>query len=294
MQVADVVVVGTGVLGMAIAVAVADAGLEVALVGPGHPVCGAASSAAGAMLGVLGEHTAAEKGSQGRADLFFRHESALLWPHWVAGIAERGGAQVPLNEGTVVIANLDHPADRDNLDCIRGAAAVLGLPAHEVDPRHIPGLRPAPRHAPVAALSLPREGWVDATILLRALDMACVAHLRVQRVGQAARSILMSADNSAASGVILNDGSRLVAGHVVVGAGTGTAGLVAPLAPLMGPLPAVLAATGVSLIMDVAPAAQPPLVIRTPNRDFACGLHLVPRGPAGLYVGATNRFTTTW
>jgi hypothetical protein len=42
---------------------------------------------------------------------------------------------------------------------------------------------------------------------------------------------------------------------------------------------ALLVRTGVSL----------PYVIRTPNRDFACGLHLVPRRDGAVYVGATNR-----
>ncbi len=44
--------------------------------------------------------------------------------------------------------------------------------------------------------------------------------------------------------------------------------------------------------MDVSESTQPPLVIRTPNRDFACGLHVIPHGRSGLYVGATNRFIT--
>jgi hypothetical protein len=112
----DVAIAGTGVLGMVIALAAADAGLQVALVWPGYDTCGAASPAAGAMLGVLGEHTAAEQGPQGRADLAFRHESALRWPQWVDEIAEHSGATVPVHHGTVVIANLDNSGDRDNLE----------------------------------------------------------------------------------------------------------------------------------------------------------------------------------
>jgi glycine oxidase len=44
--------------------------------------------------------------------------------------------------------------------------------------------------------------------------------------------------------------------------------------------------------MDIPTEAQPPVVLRTPNRGWACGLHLVPRGPGGLYVGATKRPTS--
>jgi glycine oxidase len=216
----DVAIAGTGVLGMAIALAAADAGLQVALVGPGYDTPGAASPAAGAMLGVLGEHTAADEGPQGQADLVFRHESALRWPQWVDEIAEHSGVTVPVHHGTVVIANLENSGDRDNLDAIRDAADILGLPACDLDPRQVPGLRPAPRHAPVAALSCPLEGWVDVDALLAALDTACRAHPRIHRVPRAAHSVLVSGGSRAASGLTLDDNTKLTATHTVLAAGT--------------------------------------------------------------------------
>lgn len=290
----DVVVVGTGALGLAVSLAAADAGLDVTLVGPGDNQPGTASAAAGAMLGVLGEHTTAEqRAPHGRADLQFRHASALMWPDWLDQIAEHSGTRIPLGQGTVLIANLDHPPDRDNLDAIADAAELLGLPVEQVDPRRVPGLRPAPRHAPVAALSCPREGWVDARSLLAALNSACRAHPRVHHVTGTVDRVLLSDRSRSAAGVILDEGTRLGAGQVVLAAGAATAAQLAPLAPIIGPLPQILTAKGVSLLMDVPVAAQPPGVIRTPNRDFACGLHLVPRAHGGLYVGATNRFTIT-
>ncbi len=285
----EVVVVGTGVLGMAIAVAAADAGLRVALVGPGYSTPGAASPAAGAMLGVLGEHTRAD---QDMTDLMFRHESALLWPGWLDAIDDHTGIGVPFGQGMVVIANLDHPADRDNLEAIRQAAATLGLPVEELDPRQVPGLRPAPRHAPVAALVCPHEGWINAEALLVALDTTCRGHPGVDRVPGTARSVLVTPDRHAVTGVVLDDNTRVVSESVVLAAGAGTEALLSPLVSLTGSLPAVLAAKGVSLTIEVPESAQPPMVIRTPNRDFACGLHVIPHGRGGLYVGATNRFTT--
>lgn len=290
----DVVVVGTGVLGSAVSLAAADVGLDVTLVGPGEHQPGTASAAAGAMLGVLGEHTTAEQqATHGHADLLFRHTSALMWPDWLDRIAEHSGTRIPLDQGTVIIANLDHPPDRDNLDAVQHAAGLLGLPAEQVDPRHVPGLRPAPRHAPVAALSCPHEGWVDARDLLAALTTACRAHPRIHQVTGTVSRVLLSDRSPAAAGVLLDEGTRLGAGQVVLAAGAATAALLTPLASVTGPLPQILAAKGVSLMMDVPAEAQPPGVIRTPNRDFACGLHLVPRARDGLYVGATNRFTTT-
>jgi len=281
----DVVVVGTGVVGMAIALSAADAGLKVGLVGPGYAVPGAASQAAGAMLGVLGEHTA---GQSSTADLWFRHQSALRWPGWLGTLIERAGMRVALRQGTVVIANLDYPADHENLDAIRAAAANLDQPVEELDPRQVMGLRPAARHAPVAALLCPQEGWVDTTALLSAMNTATQTHPRIERLDGTAAQVLVT--NGRAVGITLEDGTQLHAGAVILAADTATDGLLAPLAAHTGPLPKVLAAKGVSLLLDVPEPAQPPMVVRTPNRDFACGLHLVPNS-GGLYLGATNRFT---
>lgn len=69
----DVIVVGTGVVGIAIAVSAADAGYGVCLVGPGPYAQGSTSGLPGRSSGVLGEHTAAETDP---AALVFRYESA--------------------------------------------------------------------------------------------------------------------------------------------------------------------------------------------------------------------------
>ena len=118
------------VLGIAVALGAVDAGAGGGLVNHGQAVPGAASPAAEAMLGVLGEHSADRSSS---AALWFRHGSALRWPGWLDALAERAGPRVALRAGTVVIANLDYPADRDNVDAIRTAAGELGLPVEDLN-----------------------------------------------------------------------------------------------------------------------------------------------------------------
>jgi glycine oxidase len=141
-------------------------------------------------------------------------------------------------------------------------------------------------------LACPHEGWVNAEALLTALDTACRNHPGVEWVPGTARSVLVCAGTPTARGVVLDDGTRVAGEKVVLATGAASAHLLTPLQALTGSLPAVLPAKGVSLMMEVPEPAQPPGVIRTPNRDFACGLHVIPHGGAGLYVGATNRFTT--
>jgi glycine oxidase len=285
----DVIVVGTGVVGMATALVLGSADLRVSLVGPGLDPP-AASLAAGAMLGVLGEHTAADENPDGLADLVFRDASARLWPALLDQIAEHCGISVPLHRGTVIVANFDNAADWENLDAIRRAGASIGLPVQSLDPRAVPGLRPAGRHAPVDALLCPDEGWVDTSILLPALQMACANHPRIRAVRHSAREVLVTGD--AVTGVRLDDRTSILADQVILAAGFGTAALLAPLlANGLGSLPRVLPVLGFSLLVDIADNTPLPMVIRTPNRDFACGLHLVPRGSHSVYVGATNRFS---
>ena len=45
---------------------------------------------------------------------------------------------------------------------------------------------------------------------------------------------------------------------------------------------------GVSALVDTEDGSVPESVIRTPNRAFACGLHVVPRAGGTVYFGATN------
>ena len=66
------------------------------------------------------------------------------------------------------------------------------------------------------------------------------------------------------------------------------------LPPLIRRVPRLFSGGGSSLIFDPTrcyggkSAAIVPHVVRTPNRSFACGLHMIPRGELHVYVGATN------
>ncbi len=287
----DVIVIGTGVLGMAIALHAADQGLSTTLVGPGPYTDEAASPAAGAMLGVLGEHVASAPRPLDRAELQFRHDASQRWPGFAARLTEATGALVSVQRGTMVIANLDNHADHANVDAIRAAAHQLDQRVTDVDPRDVAGLHPAPRYLPTTALYLPEEGWVDTTTLLPALQQACANHPGIHHRPCHVTKVQVGTDESV-RGAELDDGSTQHARHVVLAAGAATGQLLAGL-PRLSTLPALRAGKGVSMTVGADEAQQPPYVIRTPNRDFSCGYHLVPRRGGRLYVGATNRIGDT-
>jgi glycine oxidase len=87
--------------------------------------------------------------------------------------------------------------------------------------------------------------------------------------------------------VTLTNGDRLTAGHVTLAAGARTQSLLDGL-PVGERIPPLVSGYGVSVLMRTFDGTAPRSVIRTPNRSFACGLHLVPRGDGQVYIGATN------
>ncbi len=100
----------------------------------------------------------------------------------------------------------------------------------------------------------------------------------------------MNADR--VTGVILADATRVPSGCVVVAAGAGSSKVLRTLGDLPGKLPAMLAGKGVGVVFK-AHGMDLPCVVRSPNRDFACGVHMVPRNTGHVYVGATNRISAT-
>lgn len=286
----DVLVAGAGIIGAVTALELADRGLAVLCAGPDAATAGTASSAAGAMLGVLGEVTAGPDSPLDDAGLRLRDQAARAWPALAGRIHDLSGAPVPIRHGTVVIANLVNQGDRANLAAIRAAARQLNLPCENIDPDAVPYLHPAPGHQPADAVWLPGEGYLDTSVLLPALHAAVQAHPAIGRLPQPVRHV--THDTHHATGAILNDGTPVFAGHVVLAAGTGTQALLDHLGPRTGVTARLLPGKGTAFTFR-DPGHQPEAVIRTPNRDFACGTHLIPRQDGNHYLGATNRIAGT-
>jgi glycine/D-amino acid oxidase-like deaminating enzyme len=89
-------------------------------------------------------------------------------------------------------------------------------------------------------------------------------------------------------GVALMSGARLSGGAVVLAAGCQSQALLDGIPQVATRIPRLLSGVGVSALLRGDKLPAPPHVIRTPNRAFACGLHMVPRRPGEVYIGATN------
>jgi glycine/D-amino acid oxidase-like deaminating enzyme len=286
-EMSDALVIGGGIVGSALALRLADAGLLVARIARPADRSGQASRAAGAMLGVFSEVSAEEPPDRVDLDVRERLAARRLYDPWVAGLAERSGAPVAITPGLFVVGNADGEDDEAGLAAIAAAAVAHGSKADVVGWRDVPGLEPERQARPFGVVYLPDEGSVDTGLLLDALEAVLAAHPGVETVADRAVSIAPGPGDQLC--VRLSSGGQRTAGQVVLAGGAETSELLRASEGLDAGVPPVLAGRGVSVTLRAPVRID--TAIRTPNRGFACGTHVVPRA-GGVYLGATNRLST--
>jgi glycine/D-amino acid oxidase-like deaminating enzyme len=297
---ADTVIVGNGALGMFLADELIErqAG-SVVVIGPSSREAGA-SQAAGAMLGCFGEVTTESLRTDAARTRFELGVAAHdRWPRVLHRLQETSPTGRPLQVATeshVILNSVGASLDDANFVAMIAALNEYQKPWAEIDPNEIPGYRPRLESRALRAVHLPTEGAVDGRGVLAALD----ARLRaagVTVVDQTVRRVACS--NGAATGVELDDGRVIEAGNVVVAAGARSEALVRTA--FDDELDMVPTIPGLGFAMIARRTGGDPFtsVVRTPNRGFACGLHVVPAGDGREYYGATNRLvdhvtSVTW
>lgn len=285
----DVVVVGNGVLGLSLATALGLRGAgRIALVGDESRAY-AATPAAGAMLGCFGEATTTLLATPfGRTKLDLAVRAGRIWDDWLARLAELAPDESSLitAEGTMVVLNtVGGEMDDGNFRAVETAAMMHDATAEPVDIDKLPWIDPDPNARPLQALYLPGERAVDASRLLVRLERAAAQAGVDVHYGMAEQ---VQTSGGRVTGITLRDGTALHAGQVVLATGARTNDLLAGMDNLRYRVPLVFGGCGVSALLNMNEPACPPFVLRSPNRAFACGLHLVPRSADTAYVGATN------
>lgn len=249
----DVAVVGGGLIALASAAALADAGCRVQLFAPRRR--GEASPAAAGMLA-----PGVERGT-GPA-----HQFALLardrYPSYVASLAERTGVDVPLERnGVLRAAYTEADAERMRADATPGAdwLDAAALAALE------PALAPA-----FGALLHRDDGAVDNRLLLRALWALVRAHRRIA-VDDAAVTALER------GGTLLTlrtgTGARVQVPRAVLAAGAWTPAIEGLPRPVM-----VEPVRGQMLALAGRPISRV---------TYALGGYVVPRRDGRTLVGST-------
>ncbi len=266
----DVIVVGGGVIGLTAGWRLAQRGLRVTVLERDVPGSGTSRVAAG-MLAPIAE---ADVNEQPLLRLGVR--SARMYPEFVEELRDVAG----VDPGYLACGALLTARDRDEAESLRREEAVrasLGLRVSRLLPGEARALEPALAPALRLALDVPDDHAIDPRALVPALMAAAERAGVTLRSGAAVERVELAGDRLA--GVVLADGSRLAAGHVVIAAGpwSGSIGGLpdharVPIRPVKGQ------------IMRLHDPAGPGLLTRVLRMRPA---YVVPRGDGRYVLGAT-------
>ncbi len=269
----DVAIIGAGIVGVAVAYEVLRRGASVGMIAPRNSALGAASQAAGAMLSIFSEVQPDDSELRVTEDVDERIRADALWRIWLQELNDRGST-IFRTRGTWVVGLPDEQAA---LSRIAAAARQHRHVAETHLASNVPGL--VPSRAMGNALWLPSEEGVDADELLGALSAALLAHPRFQWCDDVTVASAVSGDQV----VVTGHQGTVTASHAVIAAGVASAAVMPPETAL----PILLQGRGSGLTLKAKVPHE--TVIRTPNRVFNCGIHLVPRSNSLSYIGSTNR-----
>jgi len=265
----DVVVIGAGVIGLASAWRAAQRGFRTLVVDAAEPGKGATGVAAG-MLAPVTEAAFGEEEL-----LALNLESARRYRDFVAELEQETAIETGYRpSGTLAVAT-----DRDQTALLRQLYRFqrsLGLDAEWLRGSECRRLEPALAPHVAGGIRSNIDHQVNPRSLSAALARALERAAGELRTGTVATPIL---DGDRVSGVALDSGDRIAAGHVVIAAGWrsgGMAGLPAaasvPVRPVKG-----------QILRLRGPVTAPPAgrVVRTPE------VYVVPRADGEIVVGAT-------
>ncbi len=271
----DVVVVGGGIIGLAVAWRARLRGLSVAVLERGAVGERCATGVAAGMLAPVSE---VEFGEAGRGVLELGLHSARMWPAFAAELEQAAGTEVALRRsGTLVVAR-DEDEARE-LERQIELRRSLGLSVQRLRPSAARELEPALAPTVRLALEAPDDHSVDPRLVLAALRRACeLAGVRVREHAPVAR-VELDGRFERIAGVTLAGGERIVGGRVVLAAGAWTAeleGLPAHARVRVRPVK--------GQIMRLRDPAGAGLLRRVLRFE---GGYVVPRGDGRYVLGAT-------
>jgi glycine oxidase len=260
MKSSDVHIVGGGIIGCAIGLALAEEKLSVTVIERGEPGREASWAAAGMLAPSSEHHEAAALAELARA-------SAALYSAWVRKLAEQSSIDIGYRtEGTLQLAFTEEEA--------QSLAALPAAVGEKLTPEEARRREPALSEKIAAAVFLPDDVQVDNRLLLEALLESCRRAGVNFRPGTEVSDILLQ--NRRALGVRTADGARLEAGLTINAAGCWAAQLGqaatrrAPTRPVRGQ---------VLLLQSERPLLRH--VVRSTR------VYVVPRADGRLLVGST-------
>ena len=270
-QVADVIVVGAGVIGLSVALGAARSGMDVVVADP-EPARGASWVAAGMLAPVTELHYGEE------ALLELNLAAARRWDAFAAELAALSGPVGYRRTGTLLVAYDDD--DRAWAEELFAFQHKLGLEVQWMDSRRTRQMEGAVAPGIRAGVWAPGDHQVHNRQLLAAL-LRAVAAVGVRMVHQSASAVECSAGTL--SGVRLSSGALVRAPAAVLAAGCRSAqvgGIPPQAAPSVRPVK--------GQILRLRPRSGGPVLWRSVRAVVeGSSVYLVPREDGSVVVGAT-------
>ena len=269
----DAVIVGGGLIGLAVAWRASQRGLRVAVADP-EPGSGASHAAAGMLAPVTEAHYGEER------LLELNLASAGRYADFAAELEDLAGTPSGYTaHGTLAVAF--DTGDRAVLTDLAAFHRRLGLPSEPLTGRECREREPLLSPDVQSGLLVPGDHQVDNRLLVAAL-LSVIARAHVPLYRERVAELVV--EHGTATGVRLTGGRTLRAGHVVLAAGCHStsipglpAGVLPPIRPVKG-----------QILRLAVPAEAAPFLNHV-VRGVVRGRHvyLVPRDHGELVVGAT-------
>ncbi len=266
----DVVIVGAGAIGTAIAWRCAQRGLDVTVIDP-DPARGAWRTAAGMLAPTTELHYTETPLLQLNLD------SLARYPAFVAELEDETGLEVGYRRSGAIAVAWD-AADLAALRDLQVFATGLEVDAQLLTATQLRELEPALAPGLPGGLYAPGDHQVDPRLLHAALTAASIARGVTFVVATAA--VELAGDQ--AVGVRLSDGTHIAAGTVVLAAGSWSAQVDGLPRDVRAPIRPV---QGQTLRLIPPPDLQLRHILRASVRGSA--VYVVPRSDGRLVVGAS-------
>lgn len=271
----DAVIVGGGVIGLAVGWRAARRGLRVVVVERDRPGTATSFVAAG-MIAPVTEAEASEP-----ALLSLSRQSARGYPAFVAELAEASGVDPGYRRsGTLLVAR-----DADEAAVLERELELrhsLELPVRRLRASEARVLEPALAPTLRLALEMPEDHAIDPRALCGALEAALVAAGGELRAGAEVAALTFAGDR--VTGVRLRDGATLGADRVVIAAGPWSGGgfglpeaARVPLRPVKGQIVSLRDPRGPGLL-DRVIRMQPGYLVPRGDGRYALGASMEERG----------------
>ena len=217
------------------------------------------------------------------------HLATRMWPSFEKELIEYAGDALPsgckdcqgyaleggcAQEGTFVINNTSaDDLDDDNFEAIISALVDFNEPHSLINPRDIPGYKPAQKSRATRAVVIHNEGWYNPRLFIEKLDAILLKSPKIRIVNDTVDKLYLS--SGLISKVQLSSGEIIDGDHFVLANGASLTDLL-NRSDLDLNIQRIFYGVGVSLEVRVAEGHFQPKCIRTPNRGLACGIYSVP------------------